>query len=318
MEETATAEQESGLERNIAKLLRNGASFLLGGLGTIDEDVTEAVKAVYGRPQETIKTKRGEWQIYTRFGDSIAPFFESERREQRNNFLAVYYRKGKARTLFLGEHDAEQEIETAAREISDRVLEQRRWFAWPPRKLTQDDGTMYALGKLGGLYFSSLFIEYGISFLTSYKPTYTRFLEYCNSKGIDEGIAIQIIMLSTLVGLTSLSGMAKVGTILGRLADNYRQRNLPLSYKYGEEAVKQIKEEHKAGKYNLALTAAYESFKRETRKDPGKVAFAGIYGIFRRDCVLGLNIENISAAERLLENNGNLTAADMLKIMKMT
>jgi hypothetical protein len=308
---------EEGLERNIAQLSRNGGSFYSDneGLGTIDQSTLEAIKLIYTSLRITLETRKGEWQIYARAGDNVVPFLEREKPEIGHNFIAVYYRDGDARTMFSGEYDEITEIKTVAKELSDKVLEQRKLFAWPPKKLIEEFGNFYGFKKGGMGFLSSILLESAIGQLTKYESLHEKWANYCQSSGIDEGIMISIVVSGVILGATISSAIGtRVGEYLGRVADEYRQKNLPEKYKYGREVEDAVWKEYSEMKEQTALSLAYEIFRRDTGKEPERETFAEIYKLGKP---MSMTKESIIVARRVIDRDDSLDANDVLTIFEL-
>src|SRR3989338_4451695 len=122
--------------RNIAELARNSHSIRYEEVGYVSGEVVAAINRMYPTKIDTrLKfrdSRKGSWSFHQRM--PMPHFLEGERDE--DVFCAVYEKDGKPRTLFMGALDDLAYAGFTADELSNRVLEQRRWFAWPPRKLT--------------------------------------------------------------------------------------------------------------------------------------------------------------------------------------
>jgi hypothetical protein len=210
-------------ERNIAMLMRDC------GLKYYSDNVMSAIPKLYPCNVARIDTRKGRWNIYTREGFVLPYFMEEEK--PKNGFVAVYERNGKPQTLFSGELEDIVKVEFTAKEFTRNVLEQRLFFAQPPRYRTEERIDDYYRPLVVFFFLGSMIAGLGVSLFTG---TLVSAL-VCATFGTIDG----------LVGLTYVElGLARRE---GRKADKKRVQGLlpeAASYKYGNEAREKIIEEY--------------------------------------------------------------------------
>ncbi len=257
------------MEKNIVSLVKNSNS-RYGNIGYVNTKVIEAVPKLY-KFARALDTKKGQWEIYER---RFLPHFLEEEQRSSDGFCAVYKRKGKPRTFFIGRLEDVVHLNSTTDVLSQRVLEQRRWFAWPPRNLTAKTGAIYGLNMANAftmLGIGAFLIDMGISFYGKttgsfeYESLLDKFVKYAGP----EKENLPLMIAGSIVGVLGLIfinnfGFSYIGQKLGKIADKIRIKNLPnkaLLFLYGEEAEKVILEDYPIMQEELRKTKLYEKLR---------------------------------------------------------
>jgi hypothetical protein len=273
-----------GGKRNIAQEVRcvNSSWFfsnrsLRANIGCAEEDYKKfldmafsisSVDILYPDTLRTIKKDQGSWVVHERFGFKI-PYFIERKKDSSSGFCAFYKKKDKfgeeeVRTLVLGEFpgnvysDIEGFVDKTIDILTKNVLEQRKWFSWPPRTFVQDNAPNYCIGNglKAGLLVSIAVLSYDI---------------LANSKGLNFADMAERTKewwghpLFLLIGTTLCCGFlggGMTGAILENLGISKRADN------------KRIKDLHEAVKENFkfgfnassALSAEKQLVLDETKK----------------------------------------------------
>ncbi|MEK6855176.1 MAG: hypothetical protein AABX73_03055 [Nanoarchaeota archaeon] len=290
-------------DRNIAKLVRNSECFLFDYLRVqeLSPGVIRSIADLYGTPIKSIGTKKGKWHVHERKGFSVPFFLEEERVEPSDRFCAVYERKGKPTTLFLGDLEERTIVDKTVEELSDKVLEQRRWFAWPPRKLVEENGKSYGTGK--GFSFavmvpSALLVDGVVSIMSgdNYQGVFNYLKSFKSSP-----LASGMIMMGSLAGmLASIELLGRFGEKMGPLADAKRVENLPqqaLSFLYGQEAERFVFDENVTLQDELRKTELYGRLS-SSGVNVSKHCFAEVHYMMQT-----VNENKVSALNNYLQQN---------------
>lgn len=257
--------------RNIAQLSRG-----LYGLGC-HSDVNKLVQELYGEPVRTLPTQKGEWRFYERTNYSIPTFLEEERQPPINGFCAIYRREHKndvITTMFMGNLEDRAVVDSVADELARNVLEQRKWFAWPPYGLTESSGGRY--GNLRGM--TGLWVlEIGTVYFGREEQWFINasnsLFEYGKGLGLLAAVVIPMIG-GIIVG-------SFVGKRLGKRADKMRVKNLPeeaYSFLYGKEAEKAIEDEGRIVSDEAIKERSYRLFRETLHLDIPKSDFLKLRG----------------------------------------
>lgn len=249
--------------RNIAQLARNSYFNLLGH---VNETVIAAIPELYDSVRP-IDTKKGTWRIYKR--RDLPHFLEEEKGS--DGFCAVYEKNGEPRTLFLGKLEDVEYVDFTANELSRGVLEQRRWFARPPKQLTAINGTHYGTKKASAVLVLAMIpiaADIGITIYNkltgnfAYDSVVESISDYYFSQGYNPIFTIGG-PLSLVSG--SLLGSGLVGGRLGKVADRIRIKNLPeraFSFLYGPEAEQAILKDHATMREEIRNIQLHEELRR--------------------------------------------------------
>lgn len=226
-------------EKNIAALLRD----------YIGEYTRNEIAELYPH-HRTLDTKKGIWQIHERESFAMPFLMEEDRTEPKDGFCAVYYnKKGESNSLFRGDLNDRRTVDTTIDEASKNVIEQRRFFAWPPKGLTPREGRDYFVIK-GGLAT--------IGSALSAMPIFY----FSGNGGLAIGIQVGGIFL--FMGGSGLIGEI-FGKKIGEAADKRRVKNFPneaFSYLYGEDARNAIYTEHRTLQDETRKTRLYQELRK--------------------------------------------------------
>lgn len=250
-------------EKNIASLVRNSTDGI--NLGKIDNKVFKAMVELgyVSVPGEVYAAEKGFWVLYKRQGFAMPRFLEDDKKEPLSGFVAVYYDNGEPRTLFSGNETNRKAIVPAMRELTDKVLEQRDWFAWPPKKLTKDDAQRWGhsiaeYGLILGAGF--LAVDFAVNYFSKlhgndyHGLAYKVFDSFTNYPAKTALVALSAPLLLFPI-------FEFFGKRLGSFADRIREKNLPKQFLYGEKAEKAIMDEYRTLLDQRKLSAFYESIK---------------------------------------------------------
>ena len=290
-------------DRNIAKLVRNSECFLFDYLRVqeLSPGVIRSIADLYGTPIKSIGTKKGKWHVHERKGFSVPFFLEEERVEPSDRFCAVYERKGKPTTLFLGDLEERTIVDKTVEELSKKVLEQRRWFAWPLRKLVEENDKNYGISR--GFSFavmvpSVLLVDGVVSIMSG--NNYQGMFNYFKSFEFSPLVS-GMIMMGSFAGLLAPSViLGRFGEKIGSLADAKRVKNLPqqaLSFLYGQEAERFVFDENVTSQDELRKTELYERLSG-SGVNVSKPCFAEVYYMMQT-----VNRDNIGTLNEYLKQN---------------
>ncbi|MBI2107371.1 hypothetical protein HYT57_05295 [Candidatus Woesearchaeota archaeon] len=248
--------------RNIARLLRTDSFLNWCGPFGVSDSVIGAIDGLYGEPEKSLETRSGgQWLIHERAGFSVPFFLEEDRKMPRHGFCAVYYKKDKPITLFLGSLDGRLTFSYTVKELSENVLEQRRFFAWPPRRLAEGEGERY--GQDVGFY-SAMGITASVAaafFVGSFSENVNEFNGFLRDVPPITWLFMCVGFAGSIFGGVEVA--KRIGKKLGPVADRFRTRNLPgvaFSYLYGDEASNAVLEERSTLEEELRKTRLYEKF----------------------------------------------------------
>jgi len=117
----------------------------------LDKEIRDALGILYSGKISGLETPQGYWSFHTQRNPT--PFFLDG--EQETTFHATYQPHtnnglGEVKTVFCGDYkegDERNILPDIAEQLSRNVIEQREWFAFPPKHLTPGRGLPYGLSR---------------------------------------------------------------------------------------------------------------------------------------------------------------------------
>lgn len=216
----------------------------------------------------TFRTRKGEWVVKKRHNHSISVL--GEKKHLPDSFVSLYYsfKEGKLQTLFRGNLDAWTEpiLESTCTTLSKTVLEQSRYFSFPPRGLRMAGssnlegnpmnfftafGTYAAAACMTGLVLSDITALYatftGQFEHASMTVLFADYLKTMNNANMPGALAGVMVLVASPIVAGALVDIY-FGNRIRQAADSYRVRDIPqaaLGFSYGSLAESLVLEENR-------------------------------------------------------------------------
>ncbi len=266
-----------------------------------NRETAEKISSLYPVTSGTLKTRKGNWEIYTRSSDPVPHFLEQEADSFQPGFSAVYKREGKPLSFVTGESVDIDTINQSLRTVSRKMAEQRWLFSHPLKSLNEEYG--FQAGIKWGLRIMILltvFVIFDLFLIPNYPEALAQGLSISflggDAAGLDfTGYQSLILRLITPIlgeeylylaySIYSLAAFFIIPILIftvwteiaGKRADKLRMKKLPpkaLNFLYGFEAQKvmnieyaRLREEEKKGRLyrqlsGLGLKVSKEEFQK--------------------------------------------------------
>ncbi|MBS3110392.1 hypothetical protein J4227_07735 [Candidatus Woesearchaeota archaeon] len=213
-------------DRNIAKQVR------FARLGNAD-GLDKKVEALYPHGKIVVTTKKGQWGINVRDSNPVEYFVEPDKNVVSEKGISALYidKDGELQGIFIADNDNVDVAKATSGHLSEKILEQRKYFAWPPRSIGEGvSGNTIGMGlavpTVGGLAYSL----FGTEYVQSLSEVAQAF--YLIGGVMTTGVALSM-------------GPLILSDPLGRIADRARLKGLPEearsgTYKYGDDALSSV------------------------------------------------------------------------------
>jgi len=311
-------------KRNIASLLRSGSHYPVGDVnraGELGARITDTMVDLYDGPRTFFSTQKGRWDIQTRMDFSIPFFLDEENKEQGDGFAAIYLQKTKDGhhdpiTLFRGRLGDIEDLRLDTEELTKKVLEQRTWFAWPPRDLTAENGSLYG-AQCGALALPLSIMALDLA-VQQYGYATGNFTYHTLATKLVKGewgsdTALRLIGASyMMVGGITLA--LRMGQDLGVKADQKRVKNLSpraVNYQFGKEAIAGMDKEAFVLKDEIRKAALYQEIQK-AEVQISKSCFSQVYELMRN-----VSLQSLGRVTHYLKQNAPTQQIPLEKIVNV-